>query len=409
MKNLLRSSAIVIAGALLGAPSAHAAEVTAGEWKLDIHGFVEGYYQLNLCDHDPDVVAGGAACNTGPGGENRSAISNGLGVGHFGVTASTIKKGWNLGGTAEIWSGLNSLPAKVGFGETGPSMRQSYAFFGRDNVGTFKFGRMFGVFGSDAIGYDMTLAGVGSGGGGVSGSVGNSTLGRIGVGYIFADFLPQIQYTSPSFAGLQVVAAVIQAWDAAPFAGVNGVTLIEHPLPGFQAKATFDWTGPVAVHAWVSGWLEQSSSSNGQFANIEKVTSSALDFGAHVDLAGLGLTGYFFIGDGVGNLAPMRDGVALVGGQPEKRKSNGYYGQATYKIGDLKLGASYGATNLDIADGETGADNLVATNWSIIGGVYYSLGGVVTLTAEWTHTTAENQAGGKNSDDGIALGAAAGF
>jgi len=409
MRSSIRFSlALAIATVLLAAPSARAADITAGEWKIGLYGFASGYYQMGLCDDSATVVAGGASCNTGPGGENRSAVSNGLGVGHFGVSASTQKDGWDLGGAAEVWSGVNSQPAKVGFGETGPSVRQSYVFFGRENLGTFKAGRIFGVFGSDAIGNDMTLSGVGSGAAGPSGA-GNSTLGRIGVGYIFADFMPQLQYASPTLSGFQLVAAVIQPWDAAPLAGVNPVILVEHSLPGFQGKATFDWTGRVAGRAWLGGWLQQSSSSNGQFAAIEKINSSALDLGVRADLAGFRLVGYLFLGDGVGIMAPMRDGVAIIDGKPAKRRSNGYYGQLTYAIDELKLGVSWGACNLDAATNEMGADDLVASNRSFIGGVYYTLGGVVTLATEWTNTTAENQAGSSVHDNSIAIGASAGF
>jgi hypothetical protein len=268
---------------------------------------------------------------------------------------------------------------------------------------------MFGVFGSDAIANDMSLAGVGSGGAGVSGQVGNSTLGRIGAGYIFADFFPQIQYSTPQLAGFQLVASIIQGFDAVPMADVNGVKLIEHPLPGLMAKVDFDWQGLLAGHTWVSGWLQSSSSTTAQFASEQRITSSAVDLGGRLDFKFLSLVGYFFAGDGVGNTAPLRDGVALVDGLPAKRRSNGYYGQLTGKIRDLKLGVSYGACNLSPAAGETGTDLLVKRNSSVIGGAYYSLGAVVTLAAEWTNTTSMNQVGEKVRDNSLALGASAGF
>jgi hypothetical protein len=52
----------------------------------------------------------------------------------------------------------------------------------------------------------MTLLGVGTGAGGN----GNTTLGRIGSGYVYADWVGQIQYTSPNWNGFQVAAAVRQ-------------------------------------------------------------------------------------------------------------------------------------------------------------------------------------------------------
>jgi hypothetical protein len=101
--------------------------------------------------------------------------------------------------------------------------------------------------------------------------------------------------------------------------------------------------------------------------------------------------------------------VALVGGLPAKRHSNGYYAQLTGKIARLKLGASYGACNLAPAKGETGAELLVKRNSSIIGGAYYSLEDVVTLALEWTNTTSMNQSGAKVRDNSMAVGASAGF
>jgi predicted porin len=410
VKRVSIAVASMVASALLAAPAAYAVDLAAGDWKLELAGFASGYLQHGFCEHADTKVAGGFACNTGPGGDNRSSVSNGLGVGHFGVTAQTQKNEWDLGGTGEIWSGINSTSGgKTGFGETSPSLRQSYVFFGSKRFGTFKLGRMFGVFGSDAIANDMSLAGVGSGAAGVSGQVGNSTLGRIGAGYIFADFFPQIQYATPQLAGFQLVASVIQGFDAVPMADINGVKLIEHPLPGAMGKLTFDWTGLLSGRTWVSGWLQSSASSNMQFATQEKITSKAVDLGARLDLKALSLVGYFFMGKGVGNTAPLRDGVALVDGLPARRRSNGYYTQLTGRIAGLKLGASYGACNLFPAPGEIGAEQLVKRNSSVIGGAYYTLGEVVTLAAEWTNTTSLNQAGGQVRDNSLAFGASAGF
>jgi len=90
------------------------------------------------------------------------------------------------------------------------------------------------------------------------------------------------------------------------------------------------------------------------------------------------------------------------------RTTYGYFGQVTYKIANLKLGTSYGACGQSLATGERG-DTLLKDNSSVIGGAYYTLGGVVTLATEWTHTISRNQAGGSVGDNSMALGASAGF
>ena len=111
----------------------------------------------------------------------------------------------------------------------------------------------------------------------------------------------------------------------------------------------------------------------------------------------------------MGNAGFLVDGIySPPTGAPEARVTDGYYGQLTYKIKSLKLGASYGACRQNLAPGESG-DTLLRSNSSWVGGSYYTLGGVVTLALEWTKTISKNQAGGSVSDNALALGASAGF
>jgi hypothetical protein len=380
------------------ASAAHAVDVQAGDWKLQVTGFANAYQQVAFCSHSSVVVQGGFACQTPSGLSSRSGIANGLGVGHFGVSASTVKDGWTLGGTGEIWSGIlggNGFSETTDFKTQGPSLRQSYVYFG-NGIGSFKVGRMFGVFGSDAIANDMTLLGVGSAA--VRGG-GNSSLGRIGVGYIFASFFNQIQYTTPDFGGFSLTGSVIQAFTD------ESTTLTEHKLPGFMAKANYAWKGTVAGSLWTSGLLQESSTADG----LTSLTSSAVDVGARLDYRDLSLVGYYFMGRGVGTAGFLVGGIySPPGSAAAARTTYGYYGQLTYKIDKLKLGASYGACGQNLAAAETG-DTLLKSNSSVIGGAYYTLGGVVTLATEWTRTTSRNQAGGSVSDNSIALGASAGF
>ena len=90
---------------------------------------------------------------------------------------------------------------------------------GTDTMGTLKIGRDLGVFGSNAILEDMTLLGVGT----VSDLAtrgGNTTLGRIGVGYLYADWKSQIQYTSPNWNGFSFTAAIVDPWGVDSIAGI---------------------------------------------------------------------------------------------------------------------------------------------------------------------------------------------
>src|SRR5438045_3444313 len=102
----LPSSLAAAAGVMLVASAAHAIDIQSGDWKLAVTGYANGYEQLAFCNHGGVTVQGGFACQTPSTLSSRSGIQNGLGVGHFGVSASTVKDGWTLGGTGEIWSGI---------------------------------------------------------------------------------------------------------------------------------------------------------------------------------------------------------------------------------------------------------------------------------------------------------------
>jgi hypothetical protein len=83
-----------------------------------------------------------------------------------------------------------------------------YLTFGNKDMGTFTVGRQIGLFGEDVILNDMTLLGVGGPGGAASPAPGNTTLGGIGLGYIYTDWLAQMDYTTPDFAGFNLTAGI---------------------------------------------------------------------------------------------------------------------------------------------------------------------------------------------------------
>src|ERR1051325_3247515 len=79
-------------------------------------------------------------------------------------------------------------------------MRQVYLTIGGD-WGQILAGRELGLFDRQNILQDMTLFGVGATGGNLG--AGGTTLGRIGYGYFYPNFVPQITYSPPAGKQLQ--------------------------------------------------------------------------------------------------------------------------------------------------------------------------------------------------------------
>jgi len=293
--------------------------------------------------------------------------------------------------------------------------------FGDKSWGTIKMGRDLGLFGSDAILSDMTLLGVGTGAGGN----GNSTLGRIGSGYLYADWVGQIQYASPSWNGFSFAAAARQPWGNSSNSDI-----------GFDAKASYDWAGDVAGKVWV-GYINQKTQTQGTAAtaaanvgsfdpvtglpivtavpaaaatNGADETADAWEIGGKVSFGGFGLVGYYYDGKGFGSAAVSGANTPLSGLliNSNDQDVDGGYVQATYTLPSTgtKLGASWGISNVD--NNGQGAGTKEFENESWIVGVYHPLTKSLNLVAEYTSTDYENIGNDPTVDgeaDTLALGA----
>src|SRR5256886_8261206 len=269
MKHKTISLAAAAALALGSACAAHA-EIgfKAGAWDLSFSGNVNGFATWNSCDTKAVAVNGGLVCNRPASGDvsKVQAVESGLLPSALVFAAKSRQLDLDVGVTLGFYPGISSTATgKNGIGRSNIDMRQNFLTFGDKSWGTVKVGRDIGLFGSDAILSDMTLLGVGSGAGAKGG--GNTTLGRIGVGYIYTDWIPQISYSSPKYGGFQYAAGVFQGMDVVPFSGnANSATLTQHEQPGFQGKATYEVGGRISGKAWVSGMSQQVKARAGDTA-----------------------------------------------------------------------------------------------------------------------------------------------
>lgn len=376
-----------------------------GPATITFSGSVNGFYV-----HDnPDTpsattaVVGGIA-NVGT--NNSSAVRNGLLPGFLKVSVAAQQAGWDVGATFGMYPGINStaygtLGANNGGQPTalataGIDFRQTFMTFGKPGIGTFKIGRDIGLFASEAILNDITLLSTGTPGSNVA--PGNTSLGRIGVGYIYTDFQPQITYTSPSFAGLQASIGVFQ-----PLSSLTGPAE-SNSAPGFQGKVTYDGKfGDIATRLWVSGVTQKHDLAGGS-----SFTGSGIDMGGKITVGPITATGYYYTASGLGTtvLGLFDTGAAQNGAGIAKRDSEGFYAQAMATFGKFSVAGSYGESRLDYASAadRVANPNLLDVNSSYVGQLRYGLTSWVTLIGEYVHSQAKAHSGNKAQSDTVAVG-----
>ena len=315
-----------------------------------------------------------------------------------------------------------------GMGDTKtPLNRQAFVTFGDKSWGSVKLGKDLGIFAGQAILNDMTLLGVGGGASMVSGAF--TSLGGIGTGYIYPAWKGQIAYTTPNMNGFSATIAITNPnqgafGDGVTVTAVSGAddtitkTELYQDRFGIEGQVMYEWTGDVAGKVWASGAtydvnvdgrVAASQTASTSSTTDDSYTASVYDIGASITTGNLGLTGYYYNGEGVGTTIMGSYGYNATGtttGAGKKRDSDGGYLQATYVIPTgTKLGLAYGVSNLDEASGETNAA-LVEKNerWTV--GAYHPLTKHLNLVAEYNKMESEGHAAGqKMESDHLSLGA----
>ena len=405
-----------------------------GSWTFSLNGNVNVDYIWSSCQDAASAVSvgGGLTCVGSASGSNVSNIGNGLLPAAFVFGVATTQAGIDIAGYLGLYPGIatndggspnlqaggdgNTGSTNTALGTTGLDVRQVYMTFGNKSMGTFTLGRQIGLFGADAILNDMTLPGVGAPGSAASAAPSNTTLGGIGFGYIYTDWLAQIDYSTPEFSGFKFTLGVFDPLNSLTetstgvcAVGVPGCGIFVEPKksPGFHAKGSF--TMPfsdtsklylsVAFLTQQQYWNDTSVGGLGTY----NYTGNAVDIFAKLDLSNLEVFGYYYHGTGVGTTA-----LFLLGAyNGQTRDSDGYLAQATYKFGALKVGVQYGESKLDYANSADQVANpdLVSSNKKGTVGLYYSLTDNLTLLAEGSDVKSKNHAGGENSATTVNVGA----
>jgi len=413
---------LAVAGAVL-ALSATAANagivIPAGDWSLDVSGNVNTYAQWIKSSGNATVLsADGTAVASGHNTSN--GFGNGLLPNFLSVGGSTRQNDLDVSFVISIQPGSAHRTALGVGADGGINNRQSFITFGDKSWGSVKVGKDLGIFASDAILNDMTLLGVGASGAGAA----NTTLGRIGYGYIYADWKPQIAYTTPNFSGFQATVGIAQNFQAntTVMSQANESTTLQstssltNASPAYEGKASYSFAAnDVTGKVWVSGIAQHTA--NGVGVAMNDPVAYAGDIGANVNFAGFGLTGYYYSGSGIGTTGQGLDGygVSTLNGAIGARDSDGGYVQATYVLPTkTKVGISWGESNLDRASGET--TGTTAGSYGQVGylqkknemwtaGIYHPLTKHLNLVAEYNFSRSTNQLDQENKAYSGNLGA----
>ncbi|WP_124552371.1 porin [Methylophilus methylotrophus] len=380
---------VAVAAALFAAATGAQAGITipAGDWTLDIGGVVNAYYTHTSFSGD-DATAGERA-----NGKDVANITTGLLPNYLSVSGKTRQNDLDVGFTISINPGASTRNA--GIQGSQQENRQAFLTFGDASWGSIKLGKDLGIYASDAILNDQTLLGVGSAAGSLAGNT--TTLGRIGRGFMYADWKSQVAYTSPNWNGFQFTAGLTQGWNAIAANGGVGSTERSGSQTAYEGKASYEWTGDVAGKVWVSAISQKVEGlSNGAAAVTANgvtlapavantVTNTderayAWDIGTSLKIADFGLVGYYGQGKGIGQTVQFAGGFDANG---KRRDSDQWYVQGSYTIPTVgtKLAASYGESTLDGNGADTFSD-IKANMWTV--GAYHPLTKHLNLVAEYS-------------------------
>jgi hypothetical protein len=396
----MKRSALLFGALMLGAASGANAQALSMQmsngWTFGFAGNVNIFAQYqSVSDGDATSPAGA------PGGLIGGAEAKGFyyGTGLLPAFATFTAKGKE--GNTDLGVQFGFAPqvqCGTGTGAAGKAhdcfgaqidMRQVFLTVG-GTWGTITAGKELGIYQRSNILNDQTLFGVGGGGINPTGT----TLGRIGFGYIYPNFVAQMSYSTPAGRPGSIVIGLVDPSAFGPYT--------ETSTPRLEAEASYK-SGMLTVFA--SGAVQNakipgddSKTATGAAAGV---TYKANQFSLHG-------SGYFGKGvsttlmfNGVGSGSGFDNGVDAGG---ELRSSYGYYGQLTFtpNASKVTIAGSYGSSFLKSTDDEA---DFKVENSLISGGIYYQATKSLKVVGEGNYMwTKDKEGDGKNKAFTAAFG-----
>jgi hypothetical protein len=369
----MKRVALLCVGLAVGAASAAEAQLTmqmSNGWSFTFSGNVNAFaiYESQSDEGGTLAAPGGLIGIGGKGFSVRTGLLPAFAVFDAKGKEGGTDLGVHFGFAPQINCGTNADDAGAlahdCFGAQ-IDMRQVYLTVG-GSWGQILAGREIGLFNRQNILTDQTLFGIGATGG-ING--GGTTLGRIGFGYIYPNFVAQMTYSTPAGRPGQLSIGLFQP---AGLAGDGGTVYGQTQVPRVEAEATFK-TGDIMV--WANGTAQNAKDPLADVSKTAVGAGGGFRFGrSQFSLTGSGYWGkgigttLQFNGVGGGNGAVSGLGVGTDG---DLRTSYGFIGQITFTPANSKLtvAGSYGSSYLKATDGEP--TDFKTENTLISGGIYF--------------------------------------
>ena len=380
MKNSSKKLAIAAIPAVmaLSAPQAESKILLMSQegWEVSFDGAANAFIMKNSAEATvadgkgaSDVATFQTEGGVMTGGDDEVGVVTGLLPNVWGMTLKApTNNGLDMQARLGLYTHMNGGNNALGNGvlnirETNFSVSGSF--------GTILVGRSLGIHQSSAILNDMLLFGVGA-----ASSADNSgtTLGRIGLGYLYADFQPQITWTTPGVGPFGVKIGLFDPNDVTSTETAADAT--DKTSPRVEAQITYSGTmSDLGIDAWVDGSY-QNTEFTAAAANLcsgndaavagtgtptkpcTDVDSAGVAFGTKLSYNNLALVASGWYGQGMGMRGQHSEGA--LDGVGKEYNSYGGYLQGTADLGGgTNIGYSYGG-NWKLQTGDEIESNTIA-------------------------------------------------
>lgn len=348
-KSTVLALGLVAALSLSAVQPGNAAFVIGGEngWQLSTDGIVDVFATYRSTSPAPKSSVG---LNLLGGDPKAYDQRFGVGIGLLpSVVAFNVKAPTTNGVDSTVRVGIyptiqNHTNDRL---ETTPDIDfREFFYTARGSYGELLAGRALNLFQGKNILTDMTLLTAGV----VPSGRRGTTLGHIGTGYLYANFGPQIRYTTPDLSGTKIAIAIGEPYNISDQTGKTN-------SPRVEAEISFAKTfGGTSIQAWVSGLYQSATRKETAAARPGKDNQSVGGaYGISAGFSGINLLLSGYGGKGLGMISAQDGSIAgdmtSVDASGKERTHWGFLTQATYKVTpSVMLGVNYGQSRQENSD-----------------------------------------------------------